>query len=122
MRHGMCSVGVTDDFSLTGAGDRGDEIAGCVVARTQGSSNGHHLGVAWVALDDMDLSGMNPRMVPASHFVRTDDAVGLSVAGAHEAVAKLQVAAASEFATFAEELRLARRRQHAHDSTTKRPR
>jgi hypothetical protein len=117
----MQSVGHTDDLSLTCAGDRGDEIAGCVAARAQGSG---HVGVAWVALDDMDLSGMNPRAVTASHFVRTDDEVGLSVAGAHEAVAKLQAAATSEFATFAEEQRLARRqRRHAQatsDMTTTR--
>ena len=43
---------------------------------------------AWIALDDMNLMKMNSKL-DAAHFVRTDDAVGLTRDKAEEAITKL---------------------------------
>ena len=46
--------------------------------------------VAWLALDDLDLHGWCPELVPEQHFELVDDAVGLSDANVDSAIAKLQ--------------------------------
>jgi len=67
---------------LTIKGDRVDEILWWI--------NGHKelRAVAWIAVDDMDLMGMNGKL-DAAHFVRTDDTFGLTKAKTAEAIKKL---------------------------------
>lgn len=73
-----------DTPDLTCSGDRVDEI---ISALWKASSSGRDI-LPWLAIDDMDLLYMNPKLHPDA-FVRTDDAVGLTRAKAEEAVEKL---------------------------------
>lgn len=120
--HGLRVVGATDDLSTTMRHDRPDEIVQWVVA-ANGMANGTAGGdddgegpaaggakqrgrrpargerqaePAWVAIDDMDLTTMNPTRMPSTHFVRTDDRVGLLPAKAVEAADKLLAAAVAQ--------------------------
>ena len=66
---------------LTTTGDRVDEIL-------QWMQQPELAVEAWIALDDMNLMKMNSKL-DAAHFVRTDDAVGLTRDKAEEAITKL---------------------------------
>jgi hypothetical protein len=105
-RHGLEVIGSTSDMSLSGAGDRGDEIREWVAAfqpshcgrpdLVGGRAPPLPIEPPWVALDDMDLTAMNPCGVKAPNFVHTDDAVGLVPEKAREAADKLMQAAVSQ--------------------------
>ena len=45
----------------------------------------------WVALDDLDLIEMNPTKIDETHFVRTDDEVGLTEEKMMEVIEKLKI-------------------------------
>ena len=77
---GLELSGDTPELEALCRGDRVDEILACLPASER---------PPWVVLDDMDLMAMNTKLTDA-HFVRTDDAVGLTRAKADEAIAKLQ--------------------------------
>ena len=77
---GLELSGDTPELEALCRGDRVDEILACLPASER---------PPWVVLDDMDLLAMNTKLTDA-HFVRTDDAVGLTRAKADEAIAKLQ--------------------------------
>ena len=76
---GLELSGDTPELEALCRGDRVDEILACLSVQRP----------PWVVLDDMDLLAMNTKLTDA-HFVRTDDAVGLTRAKADEAIAKLQ--------------------------------
>jgi len=76
---GVRIVGATPDHTVFG--DRVDEIMAWLQASRA-------LACPWVAIDDMDLVAMNEQL-EERHFVRTDDAVGLTSEKAAEAVEKL---------------------------------
>ena len=69
-------------------GDRADEILD-YVRQTEAGLDGAVVRVAFVAVDDMDLTAMNPKLTPG-HFVRTSDAVGLDDEKVAEAIEKLR--------------------------------
>lgn len=73
-----------DTPDLETSGDRVDEI---ISSLWETSSSGRDI-LPWLAIDDMDLLYMNPKLHPDA-FVRTDDRVGLTRAKAEEAVEKL---------------------------------
>ena len=77
---GLELSGDTPELEALCRGDRVDEILACLPTSER---------PPWVVLDDMDLLAMNTKLTDA-HFVRTDDAVGLTRAKADEAIAKLQ--------------------------------
>jgi hypothetical protein len=78
--HQLRLIGSTPDLAIYG--DRVDEILSWIRTHPE------HRVRAWVALDDMDLTAMNPKL-DAAHFVRTDDTVGLTDQKADEAIRKL---------------------------------
>ena len=66
-------------------GDRVDEIREWL----KEASCSDEIWVAeWIAIDDLNLTGMNKKMKP-EYFVRTSDAVGLTAELAEEAIRKL---------------------------------
>ena len=73
-----------DTPDLETSGDRVDEI---ISSLWETSSSGRDI-LPWLAIDDMDLLYMNPKL-RSDAFVRTDDRVGLTRAKAEEAVEKL---------------------------------
>ena len=81
---GIEAVGDTPDLTVTGKGDRVDEIISSLWEHSASGSD----RLPWLAIDDMDLLTMNPKLHPDA-FVRTDDVVGLTCAKAGEAVEKL---------------------------------
>jgi hypothetical protein len=110
---GLQTGGVTDDLSRTMRHDRPDEICEWLLAATGSAAELWAAGRpargqrqtqaeaepvvpnAWIAVDDMDMTLMNPARMPATNFVRTDDRVGLVPAKAVEAVGKLLAGAVS---------------------------
>lgn len=81
---GIELAGDTPDHAATSSGDRVDEI---ISSLWQTCSSGNDI-LPWLAIDDMNLLCMNPKLHP-DVFVRTDDKVGLTRAKAEEAVEKL---------------------------------
>ena len=73
----------TPNMENTYSGDRVDEIFSWLETHSPECTR-------WVAIDDMDLVKMNERL-QAAHFVRTDDGVGITAAGAEEVIAKLKL-------------------------------
>ena len=73
----------TPDLERSSTGDRVDEILKWL--REHAGS----MSPEWVAIDDLDLPRMNPKL-DAAHFVRTRDASGLTRACAEEALIKLR--------------------------------
>lgn len=61
-------AGDTQDFMAQSRGDRGDEILQFVQDYEQAIGG----RVAWIAIDDLDLLGMNPKLDPL-HIVKTND-------------------------------------------------
>mmetsp|Transcript_52428 Transcript_52428/g.120508 ORF Transcript_52428/g.120508 Transcript_52428/m.120508 type:complete len:178 (-) Transcript_52428:235-768(-) len=76
----LALLGSTAD--LTSRGDRVDEIFDWM------STHDEVVVKSWIAIDDMDLMKMNPKL-DSDHFVRTDDASGLTREKVEEAVSKL---------------------------------
>jgi len=72
----------TPDLEATSSGDRVDEIL--LWLREHRAES-----LPWVAIDDLDLLAMNPRLVPRN-FVRTRDSVGLTRANAEEAISAIR--------------------------------
>eukprot|EP00420_Gonyaulax_spinifera_P014046 CAMPEP_0197911946 /NCGR_PEP_ID=MMETSP1439-20131203/73842_1 /TAXON_ID=66791 /ORGANISM="Gonyaulax spinifera, Strain CCMP409" /LENGTH=191 /DNA_ID=CAMNT_0043533709 /DNA_START=1 /DNA_END=576 /DNA_ORIENTATION=+ len=87
--HGMSVWSDTPDLEPGARGDRGDEILLCL--KELSAADGH-MDRPWIAIDDMDLIMMNPRL-EERHFVHTNDGVGLQAADAEEAIAKLEAQA-----------------------------
>lgn len=79
---GLKMIGTTPDLQDCGRGDRVDEILQWL------EEAGDGVPEAWVAIDDMDLVRMNDRLED-KHFVKTNDAVGLTEEKAAEAIDKL---------------------------------
>ena len=73
----------TPDLEKLHTGDRVDEII-CWLRE-----HDHSASAPWVAIDDLDLLAMNPKMQSA-HFVRTLDGTGLTRANAEEVIFKLR--------------------------------
>ena len=78
---GLSFVSVTPDLEITHTGDRVDEIMAWLSAHRSADH-------PWIAIDDLDLLGMNPKL-HARNFVRTSDGVGLTRRNVNEAVRKL---------------------------------
>ena len=70
-------------FSVSCKGDRVDEILSWLETHCKDGNR------PWVALDDLDLLLMNPKLRPP-HFVRTRDSIGLTRENADEAIRLLQ--------------------------------
>ena len=81
---GLCFVSSTADLTYTG--DRVDEI---LLWLREHPARGSGAARAWVALDDLDLLGMNAKLTP-EHFVRTRDGIGLTRQDAERAIAQLR--------------------------------
>jgi len=82
---GIDLIGTTPDLSPSCGGDRVDEIREWL----KEASCSDEIWVAeWIAIDDLNLTGMNKKMKP-EYFVRTSDAVGLTAELAEEAIKKL---------------------------------
>ena len=83
----IAAIGATRD--LCGKGDfatRVDEIHDWL------ESSNMSCDCAWLALDDVDLTvGVSPERMNEAHFVRTDDAVGLTPANVDDAIEKLRL-------------------------------
>ena len=79
-RQGLRVLSSTADLKIFG--DRVDEILGWMADHTEYDVS------AWIAVDDMDLVRMNPKL-DSAHFVTTCDSVGLSSEKVEEAVGKL---------------------------------
>lgn len=76
---GLTILGDTPDKSADCSGDRVDEILQWL--RDHGSG----VQQPWVAIDDLDLLTMNPKLSPR-HFVRTRDSIGLTLDNAERAI------------------------------------
>ena len=81
--HGLEIAGCTPDLEKDCRGDRVDEIHAFL--RTSGCC-----AQPWIAIDDLDLLSMNPKLRPV-HFVRTRDSIGLTHANAAEAIEQLYI-------------------------------
>jgi hypothetical protein len=88
---GLEYMDVTPDLETCCRGDRVDEILSWL---EQYQSRNQRKVLAWLAIDDIDLLRLNDRM-DAAHFVRTDDAVGLTESKVHEALQKFRDQGAS---------------------------
>ena len=84
LQYGLSVNGATPDLEKVAKGDRVDEILLWLEMRAAKSEHVH----AWIAIDDMDLLRMNPRLT-SSNFVHTSDAVGLDAEKTEEALNKL---------------------------------
>lgn len=80
---GLAFISATPDFSVSCKGDRVDEILSWLETHCKDGNR------PWVALDDLDLLLMNPKLRPP-HFVRTRDSIGLTRENADEAIRLLQ--------------------------------
>ena len=80
---GLAFISATPDFSVSCKGDRVDEILSWLDTHCTDGDR------PWVALDDLDLLLMNPKLRP-QHFVRTRDSIGLTRENADEAISLLQ--------------------------------
>jgi len=80
-RIGLALHSCTPDLECLCTGDRVDEILRWLADNSETPE-------PWLAIDDVDLLGMNTKL-SSQHFVRTTDAVGLTHAGVEEALTKL---------------------------------
>ena len=87
---GLEILDCTPDLEKGHTGDRVDEI---LLWLSKYSTAGKR-APAWVAIDDLDLLRMNPRL-DAKNFMRTRDSSGLTADCAEEVVAKLRRARGS---------------------------
>ena len=84
LQYGLSVNGSTPDLEKVAKGDRVDEILLWLEMRAAKSEHVH----AWIAIDDMDLLRMNPRL-SSQNFVHTSDNVGLNAEKTEEALNKL---------------------------------
>ena len=103
-KQGLTIYDHTPDLEKTSTGDRVDEILMWLREHRQPITPGSNdtIKVAWVAIDDLDLLRMNPKLDP-DHFVRTRDANGLTRACAEEVLVKLQRTRAAPATTAAQQ-------------------
>ena len=84
LQYGLSVNGSTPDLEKSAKGDRVDEILLWLEMRAAKSEHVH----AWIAIDDMDLLRMNPRL-RSQNFVHTSDITGLDADKTEEALNKL---------------------------------
>ena len=94
---GLSFSSVTPDLEAAHTGDRVDEILQWL--REHPGPTG--VTRAWIALDDLDLLMMNPKL-PSTHFVRTSDSIGLTRENADLAIRLLQEQRAAFSACFSD--------------------
>ena len=84
LQYGLSVNGSTPDLEKVAKGDRVDEIFLWLEMHAAKSQHVH----AWIAIDDMDLLRMNPRL-RSHNFVHTSDNTGLDAEKTEEALNKL---------------------------------